>query len=670
MTYYKRAQRSAATQVDWGKVGQDMTKMIATERGIRDGMKAELDQQARDQAEMFASPPLGEHQDANRYVTQFSNDLSEYALITENLLKSGQMRVSDYTNIRANLEQGTNDAFSMATEYQNEYADKMERQKNGEAQALEAYLMATAEGFGNFSSTSLFIDPANGQVNAAKMITNPETGVQEMSTSPNDRLRVNDLKMRMKARYDAFDMEGSLASSVDNLGAKVKVMMKGNVKTLESAMNSPEYLNMERDLVNQQLAVPTNTSSILTNIRKTNDEGTPFGFTSDFQEAANDPSLILLIDNPEQPTSGAPIPGFDVEIKANLDAVPPVTQEMADKINANRESQVAMAKETVTNRLRGMLDEKETARPEKWWEKSSQAEARSGSEKTEEQAVGSWNQIFNATSAEERQMAADKALSEPGAVSRDIRDLDFTTDGQYTVTYSNGTSRTINLPEDVTLQQWAELGNTVHGVSNVTEVMERSGGGDPSSTMVNKDFSGTRAGITDAPTQITGYDEVVGKSKKSPRNAYNEALGENPEDPEFSVMATAAQSALATAGLQSTVRFVNENDIPSSEGLLGNDNDAIEYFVPSVMTEPIYIPDDRDVPKSTMEEVNKMVLDAAKTGRTITTKDFRSIFDGATFDAYNNEKVREARQGQFGAPGASGAPATTNPNGTRDTSGY
>ena len=131
----------------------------------------------------------------------------------------------------------------MATEYQEEYATKMERQRNGEAQALEEFLMATSEGFGNFSSTSLFIDPANGQVSAAKMITNPDTGMQEMSTSPNDRVKVNDLKMRMKAKYDAFDMEGSLASSVDNLGSKIKVMMKGNVKTLESAMNSPEYLN-------------------------------------------------------------------------------------------------------------------------------------------------------------------------------------------------------------------------------------------------------------------------------------------------------------------------------------------------------------------------------------------------------------------------------------------
>ena len=670
MTYYKRAQRSAATQVDWGKVGTDMSKMIATERGIRDGMKADLDQKAREQAEMFASPPLGENQDANRYVTKYSNDLSEYALITENLLKSGQMNVSDYTNIRANLEQGTKDAFSMAKEYQTVYGEKMERAKNGESQPLEQYLMATSEGFGNFSSTSLFIDPANGQVSAAKMITNPDTGVQEMSTSPNDRLRVNALKMRMKANYDAFDMEGALASSVDNLGSKVKVMMKGNVKTLESAMNSPEYLNMERDLVNEQLSIPTNVSSILTMNRKVNDEGTPFGFTSDFEEAANDPSKILLIDNPSQPSAGPPMPGFDVEIKANLDAVPPVTQEMADKINANRESQMDMAKETVTNRLRGMLDEKETARPEKWWEKSAQAESRSGKERIEEQAVGSWNQIFNATSAEERQMAADKALSEPGAVSRDIRDLDFTTDGQYTVTYSNGTSRTINLPEDVTLQQWAELGNTVHGVSDVTEVMERSGGGDPSSTMVNKDFAGTRAGITDAPTQISGYDEVVGKTKKSPRNAYTEALGENPEDPEFSVMAPAAQSALATAGLQSTIQFVNENDIPSSEGFLGNDNDAIEYFVPSVMDEPIYFPDDGDVPKSTMDALNNKVIEAAKSGQNLTTLDIRSIFDDSIFDAYNNETVRAARRGQFGAPGASGAPATTNPNSTRDTSGY
>ena len=56
-------------------------------------------------------------------------------------------------------------------------------------------------------------------------------------------------------------------------------------------------------------------------------------------------------------------------------------------------------------------------------------------------------------------------------------------------------------------------------------------------------------------------------------------------------MAPAAQSALSTAGLQSTIQFVNENDIPSSEGFFAINNDAIEYFVPSVMDEPIYFPD-------------------------------------------------------------------------------
>ena len=88
------------------------------------------------------------------------------------------------------------------------------------------------------------------------------------------------------------------------------------------------------------------------------------------------------------------------------------------------------------------------------------------------------------------------------------------------------------------------------------------------------------------------------------------------------------------------------------------------------MDEPIYFPDDGDVPKSTMDVLNNKVIEAAKSGQNLTTLDIRSIFDDSIFDAYNNETVRAARRGQFGAPGASGAPATTNPNSTRDTSGY
>ena len=56
--------------------------------------------------------------------------------------------------------------------------------------------------------------------------------------------------------------------------------------------------------------------------------------------------------------------------------------------------------------------------------------------------------------------------------------IDTSVPGEVVVTYTDSSkNRTINYdPDNITIQEWAELGNEIHGVDDVATVLERSGG--------------------------------------------------------------------------------------------------------------------------------------------------------------------------------------------------
>lgn len=316
-TYYKYAERSADSQINWAEVGRDVTDMLTEAEKIREQKKAAIDEASRQYGKVLASAPTGEHTGANTWTLNYANDATQARLLQDRLLKSGQLKLKDYLIMRQNLVDGTDQVFNLAKEYQAEYADKMERFKKGESQSLESFLMASVEGFANFNESKALINPTDYTVNVGKM-KKGEDGVYQLT---NEVASVSELRNRIKGKFDKFNTRQANEQIATGLASYINAEIRrgsttraGQVITIEDAMLRPGYQKAVDDAIESNLQVPFNVSSILTEDigfdRKT---GKEYSFTFDKEQAAKDGSLILLqLD----PTSGMPTPQFTKDQKA------------------------------------------------------------------------------------------------------------------------------------------------------------------------------------------------------------------------------------------------------------------------------------------------------------------------------------------------------------------
>jgi len=236
--------------------------------------------------------------------------------------------------LRQNLADGTDQAFSLVQEYQNEYASKMERLKSNNpdmsSQELETYLMGTVEGFGNFGKSELVINPTTGSVMVG--FKNPKTG--QLESDPNKLVGINNLKNRIKSKFDKYNMDAAVLQAKQSFGKFETISRKvGNarqegliIKYSDPTLRSEEHIKklLAKDLITQEEAALMatydksenawlesqlsmyNTTSLLTdNLR--NIGGEKFEFT--FNPAEQDANTILL-----KQVDGNVVPDFDSEI--------------------------------------------------------------------------------------------------------------------------------------------------------------------------------------------------------------------------------------------------------------------------------------------------------------------------------------------------------------------
>tara|TARA_R110000803_G_scaffold7099_4_gene22912 strand:+ start:1848 stop:3941 length:2094 start_codon:yes stop_codon:yes gene_type:complete len=380
--FYGFVERSAESQINWNEVGRQMSDVVNEEARVRTEKKAAIDADIQAFNDYINNPPLGDHQGFNEWTSKFAGDTAQYALQVERLLKSGQMRPSDYTGIRANLQQGSTEAFEFGKDFNAKYAELQQRKEIDPetglpaAQALEEYLMESTRGLGNYSNTRLWINPTDGKVLLGKK--DGEDGI--MMQNPNDYAPVSQLRNRLNAKYDLYDVNKATEGIATQLGTSIDVIMRNNVETRENPLDNPEIVSAIDNAVQSQLANGFNVTSLLTNTLRVNnsldENGNPipgvtnemFGFTQDPAAAAADPNLILMIDNQMQPDSGAVVSLFgqsEAELRKMMvesDTNPNgISEADFKKVMANRDAQLEQAGDAVETSIKSKLDIKEVA---------------------------------------------------------------------------------------------------------------------------------------------------------------------------------------------------------------------------------------------------------------------------------------------------------------------
>jgi len=508
-TYYKYAERSADSTINWAEVGQDMTNMLKEEARLREAKKAAIDKETRELGETLSNAPMGDFVPAKEFALEFAGSAQETRLIQDKLLRSGMLKPKDYAIMRQNLNDGTNTMFDLAKRYQEEAARKMERstatdpaQRN---QELEMWFMEQAEGLGNLSDAKAVINQTNGQVSLGKMITG-EDGVRRLD--PNYNYTVNELNARIKQDFNYFDLDTAMLQEEAMLG-EVKSMVidaakksndlntiytfidkkNGNYLTdsekasLQAAVDNattPEekalaerrqqealaansYLAAENNIIEKYMVNQFNVSSMLTeNVKKDFD----YTFVNTEEEALDEngnrrPDVIIVKRKP----SG----------ELDLDFTEEQEEDVRKLLRLNLRSKISTSEEAKSAGFK----------PESSFERA--YGTTKGSEAVDKEkglgVVTLWNQIFTAEDAIARQAAVDAIVENPIAQQNGIVDIDFSGIGedQKIIIYKiNDDGEVVGIPKDynpneINLLLHAELGNLVHGISDVSDLKGQIG---------------------------------------------------------------------------------------------------------------------------------------------------------------------------------------------------
>jgi hypothetical protein len=330
-TFYKYAEREADSYINWGKIGSDISNMLVEQEKIREDKRVALDEASRKFGETLANAPQGESKQMNQWALEYAADAQEARLMQDRLLKSGRLNLKDYTVMRQNINDGTQQAFNLVKEYQAEAGEKMKRFREGKSQDLEQWLMAQAEGFANFTNSKLYINPTDFTVSVGKKVRKVVDGkeVFVMDEDPNSFTTVNGLRNRIKATFDKYDVPTSIGSLVDSLGVEINSVQElanlyktGTItETLDitKRKNLPadaqgivmKFEDAETKMLEAQLENPYNTSSVLTNTVNMAPNGKQYTYTWSKTERDKNPNLILLRNS----DTNNPVPEFTEEQK-------------------------------------------------------------------------------------------------------------------------------------------------------------------------------------------------------------------------------------------------------------------------------------------------------------------------------------------------------------------
>jgi hypothetical protein len=359
-TYYKYAEQSADSQVNWADVSKSVSDMLKTEMELREKKKAAYQESFDTDMKNLSNAPQGKFQDGNKFTNDFAHDMMQQQLIDNRLLKSGNMTPQDYTLRRQNYINGTNTLFDLQKSYQESFDDRMQGLLTEKYQALTGYEMEQVEGFKDFATSKAIINPYDAGVSVGQMVKNPTTGVMELSKNV---IPVNVLKGKIKTPIPTWDADKAINNIVDNLGDRVEFLYDAASKTKAGTITKligygalagefdkkdkdgkplfpqfgDEVSNINKgleDSIDSFFSNPYNITSVLT--QNLGGKYKQNSYTYDKDVADNDKNKILLRIDPKSGlgTLDEDSPNYDAQVQ---EARAYVKGQMLSKMDSKRE---------------------------------------------------------------------------------------------------------------------------------------------------------------------------------------------------------------------------------------------------------------------------------------------------------------------------------------------
>lgn len=312
-SYYGYAEREADSQIDWSAVGKQFVDVLQDEAKIRAEKKQAIDDASREMARVLQEAPTGDNLTMNQFTLDYAADAQALLLQQDRLLKAGILKPKDYSVVRANLNESTDQLFNLSKEYQAEYTDKMARWEGDESSFIEVWEMEQAEGLSNIKNGKALINPNTGVVSVGTW----KDG--EMDTDPSSYATVNELRNRLKAKTDRFKADDVVATSIDKLGKNQWVDIieasgggkLNQVLTTLDATQKEGYEAWEKNAIESMLPNQRDKASLLLDNLVNTPGGTKYSLTYNEEEFKNDKTgSVIFMDRSD---GGPGTPKFSKE---------------------------------------------------------------------------------------------------------------------------------------------------------------------------------------------------------------------------------------------------------------------------------------------------------------------------------------------------------------------
>lgn len=217
---YERQDKES--QINWGKVGADITKAfsdVATERQAKKDaiQKSFNDQQA-------AAADMGEYNDVTiqQYAINGGQKIANYNQDMYNLVQKGIIKPSEYTKFTNNVTANLKLVKANAKSYDDAFKLYTDRTQNNENAALERYQAGMLEGFASLNNLELDWDPMTGEAVNIRVDA-------DGNPIPGESMTVQNMSVMLKQQYNAYDLDGSIKTVKDRLGSVITADLKASL---------------------------------------------------------------------------------------------------------------------------------------------------------------------------------------------------------------------------------------------------------------------------------------------------------------------------------------------------------------------------------------------------------------------------------------------------------
>ena len=308
-SYYGQSKRPVVEGINWGQIGTDISTKINEESKRREDLKVEIDKASNDYIRTVQNTPQGQNQGANDRMSNFASSASDYMLILNRKLKSGDIKLRDYNASKANLEQGTNDMFALSKKFNTDFDNSMLRASTT-ASKLEVRNNAKLQEFANPSASDIIIDPITGQLSVVKMVEEDDGKggkIRVPSSNSNDISSIFSLQNKQNQQIDKFDTKKFGEDAAKSFDTKyLKSINEGDVGTKDSILQNPLFASAKKKYINAALEPTYAAQSILA------DGSGDYEYSENIEDKGKE-GIIVLIPDPYNPNSGVLVPDLTKE---------------------------------------------------------------------------------------------------------------------------------------------------------------------------------------------------------------------------------------------------------------------------------------------------------------------------------------------------------------------